>query len=380
MSLIKNIQKIFSQSEEIFEKEIQTLRKNNLKSKKEIKMQKVKVAVNGFGRIGRAFVRQAFEIGELEIVAINDLGNIENLAYLLRYDTVYKKANFEIEVLPGKLKLFNEKRSMEIVFVSEKIPENLPWGKLGVDVVVESTGLFTKFADAKVHIEKAGAKKVVISAPAKDEPSNINEATVLMGINQEKLKNCTITSNASCTTNAASPLISILDENFGIEKALLSTTHGYTASQALVDAPSKKDFREGRAAAQNIVPSSTGAAIAVTKAFPKLENLFDGISLRVPVPAGSIVDVTFISKKNTTAEEVNEVLKKASKDKKWEGIFTVTEEDLVSSDILGEPYASIADLQFTRVVGGNLIKVLAWYDNESGYTRTLIKHVLEIGQ
>jgi glyceraldehyde 3-phosphate dehydrogenase len=359
-------------------------------------MAKVTVGINGFGRIGRAFVRQAMEIPQLEIVAINDLGNIENLAYLLKYDTVYKKAALHIKVLepgvqadpkkpelvavPGKILIANELHQSEVVFVSERNPENLPWKKLGVDVVVECTGLFTKFSDAKIHIDKAGARKVVISAPAKDEPTNDEEGTILMGINDERLKICHVTSNASCTTNASSPLIAILDESLGIEKALLSTTHGYTASQALVDAPNKKDFREGRAAAQNIVPSSTGAAIAVTKAFPKLNNLFDGISLRVPVPAGSIVDVTFISKKNTTALEVNQILQKAAKEKRWEGIFTVTEEDLVSSDILGEAYASIADLQFTRVVGGNLVKVLAWYDNESGYTRTLVKHVLEIGQ
>lgn len=352
---------------------------------------KVRVAINGFGRIGRAFVRQALEREDISVVAINDLGNIDNLAYLLKYDTVYKQAKFPVEVLekgvqadpkkpevmpvPGKMKV----GSMEVVFLSERNPENLPWKDLDIDVVVESTGLFTKFSDARVHI-KAGAKKVVISAPAKDDAVDADEGTVLLGINDTNLKNMCVTSNASCTTNAASPLIAILDEKIGIEKALLSTTHGYTASQALVDAPSKKDFREGRAAAQNIVPSSTGAAIAVTKAFPKLTGLFDGISLRVPVPAGSIVDVTFISKRETTKEEVNKILKESAKDKRWEGIFTVTEEDLVSSDILGEPYASIADLQFTRVVGGNLVKVLAWYDNESGYTRTLVKHVLEIGK
>jgi glyceraldehyde 3-phosphate dehydrogenase len=354
---------------------------------------KVRVAINGFGRIGRAFVRQAMEEGtidKIELVAINDLGNIENLAYLLKYDTVYKKAQFDIEVIdkgvqadpkkpeikpvPGKLKI----GPYTVAFVSEKNPEALPWGALKVDVVVESTGLFTKYSDAGVHI-KAGARKVVISAPAKDDPTGPGQGTILMGINNEKLSTCSITSNASCTTNAASPLIAILDEKIGIEKALLSTTHGYTASQALVDAPNKKDFREGRAAAQNIVPSSTGAAIAVTKAFPKLDKLFDGISLRVPVPAGSIVDVTFISKRPTTAEEVNKCLMEASKEARWAGIFSATEEDYVSSDILGSHFASIADLQFTRVVGGNLIKVLAWYDNESGYTRTLVRHVIETG-
>lgn len=386
------IKRVLEKTEEEFEQEIQNLRLN-----KKIKMgnsKRIRVAINGFGRIGRAFVRQALEaenLDKIQIVAINDLGNIENLAYLLKYDTVYKHAEFPIEILdkgvqadpkkpeikpvPGKLKIGEQ----EVVFVSEKVPENLPWKNLDVDVVVESTGLFTKFGDARVHI-KAGAKKVVISAPAKDDPTSPDEATVLMGVNDDKLKTCIVTSNASCTTNASSPLIAILDEAIGIEKAVLSTTHGYTASQALVDAPNKKDFREGRAAAQNIVPSTTGAAIAVTKAFPKLTGLFDGISMRVPVPAGSIVDVTFISKRSTTVEEVNECLKQASLEKRWEGIFGVTEEDLVSSDILGSHFASIADLQFTKVIGGNLVKVLAWYDNESGYTRTLVKHVIEIGK
>ena len=204
--------------------------------------------------------------------------------------------------------------------------------------------------------------------------------TILLGINEEKFGTCDITSNASCTTNAASPLIGILHEALGIEKAVLSTTHGYTASQSLVDGPSKKDLREGRAAACNIVPSSTGAAIAVTEAFPDLKGLFDGISLRVPVPAGSIVDVTFISKKNTTAEEVNEILKKAAGSEKWSKIFAVTEEPLVSSDILGESHGSIADLAMTRVIGGNLVKVLGWYDNEMSYTHTLVDHVIKTGQ
>jgi len=198
-------------------------------------------------------------------------------------------------------------------------------------------------------------------------------------VNEEKFGTCDITSNASCTTNAASPLIAILHEAVGIEKAILNTVHGYTASQALVDGPSKKDMREGRAAAQNIVPSSTGAAIAVTKAFPELKGLFDGISIRVPVPAGSIVDVTFIAKRSTTAEEINSILKKASSDSHWSKIFTVTEEPLVSSDILGSRYGCIADLKMTRVVDGNLVKVLGWYDNEMGYTYTLIDHVIKTG-
>ena len=245
--------------------------------------------------------------------------------------------------------------------------------------MVESTGLFTSYDKAAVHLT-AGAKKVVISAPSKGGDGSVKGETILMGVNEEKFGTCDVTSNASCTTNAASLLIAILDENFGIEKAVLNTVHGYTASQALVDGPSKKDLREGRAAAQNIVPSSTGAAIAVTQAFTKLEGLFDGISIRVPVPAGSIVDVTFISKKNTTAEEVNDVLRKAAGSDRWKNIFSATDEELVSSDILGSHYGSIADLKMTRVVGGNLIKVMAWYDNEAGYTNMLIDHVIKTGK
>ncbi len=336
---------------------------------------KIKVAINGAGRIGRAFYKLARESKEIDVVAINDLGDIENIAYLLKYDTVYTKSSFEVEVKDGNLIIDGDK----IKFLSEKDPLKLPWKELEVDVVVESTGFFTTYAGSKAHLD-AGAKRVVVTAPMKDEPvAGVEGGTVLMGVNEEKLSTCLITSNASCTTNAGSPLISILDEAIGIEKAILNTAHGYTASQSLVDGPSKKDFREGRAAAQNIVPSSTGAAIAVTKAFTKLEGLFDGISMRVPVVAGSLVDVTFIAKKDTTREEVNEILKKASEDDRWSGVFTVTEEKLVSSDILGSPYGAIADLNFTRVVGGNLVKVLAWYDNEVGYCHTLLAHVIKLG-
>lgn len=335
---------------------------------------KLRVAVNGFGRIGRAFVKLAWERPEIEIVAVNDLGSIESLAYLLKYDTVYRTWNHEVShderniLVDGK----------QIQFIQEKDTTKLPWRELAIDVVVESTGLFTSYDKAKFHIDD-GAKKVVISAPAKEENGEVRGETILIGVNEDKFGTCDISSNASCTTNAASPLIAILHESLGIEKAILNTVHGYTASQALVDGPSKKDLREGRAAAQNIVPSSTGAAIAVTKAFPELEGLFDGISIRVPVPAGSIVDVTFISKKETTAEEVNEILTKASQNPGWKNIFAVTNEPLVSSDILGNSHASIADLAMTRVVGGNLVKVMGWYDNEMGYTHTLIEHVIKTG-
>ena len=341
-------------------------------------MKKIRVAINGFGRIGRAFLKVARERQEIEIVAVNDLGSLENFAYLLKYDTAYGVSPFEVSVNAKSNSLVVD--GQEIMFISEKDPTQLPWKKLGIDIVVESTGLFTSADKAQAHID-AGAKRVVITAPIKDAPdAKVKGETVLMSMNESKLETCQISSNASCTTNAGSPLIAILDEAIGIEKALLNTVHAYTASQALVDGPSKKDLREGRAAAQNVVPSSTGAAIAITKVATQLAGKFDGISIRVPVVTGSIVDVTFVSKRDTTAEEVNGILKKAASEPRWNGIFTVTEEDLVSSDIRGNRHASIADLAFTRVVGGNLVKVLAWYDNEMGYTYTLVEHVIKAGR
>lgn len=337
-------------------------------------MKTINVAINGFGRIGRAFLKVAWDRPEITIVAVNDLGSIESLAYLLRHDTVYRNWHHTVEVQGTNLVIDGK----VVTFVSEKDTTKLPWAQHNVDVVVESTGLFTAFDKAQFHIE-CGSKKVVISAPAKGSDGSVAGETILLGVNEDKFGTCDITSNASCTTNAASPLIGIMEEALGIEKAILNTVHGYTASQALVDGPSKKDLREGRAAAQNIVPSSTGAAIAVTKAYPQLEGLFDGISIRVPVPAGSIVDVTFIAKKNTTAEEVNTILKKAALDPRWKGIFAITEEPLVSSDILGNAHPCIADLEMTRVVGGNLVKIMGWYDNEMGYTHTLVDHVVKTG-
>jgi glyceraldehyde 3-phosphate dehydrogenase len=328
-------------------------------------MKKIRVAINGFGRIGRAFYKVAKKNPEIEIVAVNDLTSIENVKYLLKYDSVYGMSDLTLD---------------GVEYLSEKDPTKLPWAKLEIDIVVESTGLFTSSDKAQAHIV-AGAKRVVVSAPIKDDPmSVIKGATILMGMNEDKLSTCEISSNASCTTNAGSPVLAILDEAIGVEKAVLNTVHAYTASQSIVDGPAKKDMREGRAAAQNIVPSTTGAAIAVTKVMTHLEGLFDGISIRVPVVAGSIVDVTFIAKKNTSVEEVNSILKKAASDERWKGIFTVTEENLVSSDIKGNPHASIADLAFTKVVGGNLVKVLAWYDNEMGYTHTLVRHVIQAGR
>jgi len=337
--------------------------------------QKIRVGINGFGRIGRAFLRLSHNHPDIDVVAVNDLGDLENLAYLLTYDTAYGKAPFNVEARDGKL--FVDGR--EVAVLSEKDPSHIPWGTLGVTVVVESTGLFESYDKANAHL-LGGAKRVVISAPGKEDPSGaVQGVTVLMGINENRLSDCAITSNASCTTNAASPLIQILHEAIGIEHAMLNTVHGYTATQKLVDAPDAKDWRRGRAAAQNIVPSSTGAAISVTEAIPDLKGKFDGIALRVPVIVGSVADVTFVAKRDTSKEEVNTILTNASHDPRWSSVFAVTNEQLVSSDILNTPYASIADLSFTRVIG-NLVKVLAWYDNESGYARTLIDHVVKAGR
>lgn len=334
----------------------------------------VRVAINGFGRIGRNFMRSAFGRSDFEIVAVNDLGSLDNLAYLLTYDSVYGRAPFEVEMVEGGLKV-GEK---EVKFLSEREPAKLPWKDLNIDIVVESTGFFTKFGDAKQHMD-AGAKRVVISAPAKDEPaeSGVRGATILMGVNHDQLATCDISSNASCTTNATSPVVAVLKEAIGIEKAILNTVHAYTATQSLVDGPAKKDLRSGRAAALNIIPATTGAAIATTKAHTELEGKFDGIAMRVPVAVGSIVDLTFIARRETTAEEINEVLRKAADDPRWKNILAATDEPIVSSDIIGARVGSIADLSFTRVVGGNLVKVLAWYDNETSYTQTLVEHVAE---
>lgn len=335
----------------------------------------IRVAINGAGRIGRAFLKAAYDRDELEVAALNDLTSIENIAYLLKYDTVYGISPFEVKVKDAETLLVGGK---EVKYLSVKDPATLPWKDLNIDVVVESTGLFTEYEKARAHIT-AGAKKVVISAPAKGEPASESEGMVLMSVNCDTLKEKVISSNASCTTNASSPVISVLNETLGIEKAILNTTHAYTASQALVDGPSKKDMREGRAAAMNMVPSSTGAALAVGKVITELKGKFDGISVRVPVVAGSLADITFISKKETTAEEVNKILTDASKTDRWSKYLGVSDEDLVSSDIVGTSYASIVDLAMTRVVGGNLVKVLAWYDNERGYTETLVDHVIKTG-
>lgn len=339
----------------------------------------IKIAINGFGRIGRLFFRRAFEETEVDIVAINDLGDVENLAYLLKYDTVYGRYKKEIRFASSGSQVKLSVDGKEINFFQEKEPLKLPWSKLDVDVVVESTGFFDSYEKAKMHLE-AGAKRVVITAPAQDDDGDDGQ-TMLMGINGENGKMTAITSNGSCTTNAASPVIQILSENPGIEKAILNTVHALTSMQTIVDSPTKgRSFRYGRAGGYNIVPSPTGAAIAVTRVVKGLAGKFDGVAMRVPLITGSIADITFVSKRKTSVEEINAILKIAAKEKCWQGIFTTTEDQIVSSDIIGEPYGAIADLNFTRVVDGNLVKVLSWYDNEWGYVTTLVEHVKKVAE
>ena len=331
-----------------------------------------KIAINGFGRIGRIFFRQAFGNPDVDIVAINDLGSAANLAYLLKYDTVYGRYNKPVQMANGKMMVDGK----EIVLLQEKDPSKLPWKDMGIDVVVESTGVFDSRVKAAVHLD-AGAKRVVISAPAKDDTT----PTATPNVGVDILSKDKITSNASCTTNAVNPVMAVMMQNPGIEKALLTTVHGYTATQGLVDGPDKYgDFRRARAAAQNIVPSTTGAAKATTRVITALEGKFDGIAIRVPVISGSLIDVTFVSPRPTSKEEINDIFKKAAVAPEWQGILTVTEEPLVSTDILATEYGAIVDLALTRVADGNLVKVFAWYDNEWGYSAMLLRHVLEVSK
>lgn len=338
-----------------------------------------RIAINGFGRIGRLFFRLAFGRPEFEFVAINDLGECDNLVYLLKYDTVYGRYEKPVETKVEGEKKYLVIDGKKILFLQEKDPSMLPWKDLDVDVAVESTGVFESFEKASAHL-KAGAKRVVLTAPAKDEDGP-NGRTVLLGVNEDAMKTCLITSNGSCTTNATHPVVQIMHEAIGVKKAFLTTTHGYTATQNLVDGPAKgKDWRRGRAAAQNIVPSFTGAALSVTRAVTPLEGKFDGMALRVPVVSGSAGQIIFLASRPTTVEEVNDAFRKAAKDPRWKNILKVTEDQLVSADIVGEPYGAIIDLSFTRVVDGDLVAVLSWYDNEMGYSQTLVDHVLKSGR
>ena len=334
-------------------------------------MSVTRVAINGFGRIGRSAFKIAFERSDIEVVAINDLTDTKTLAYLLKYDSNYGTYKYYVSsddtgiIVDGK----------HIAVLSERDPKSLPWRGMSIDVVIESTGFFTKSEDASKHIQ-AGAKRVVISGPTKSEDVD----TIVLGANDEKIITSTpVVSNASCTTNSLGAAMAILDANFGIEKSMLTTVHSYTASQKVQDAPAK-DPREGRNAAENIVPTSTGAAIAVTKVLPGLRGKFDGISMRVPTPVVSISDVTVLLSRNVTAEEINSVFIKASKEPFYQGVLTVSDNPLVSRDYIGSSYSGIVDLALTRVVDGNLVKLCIWYDNEWGYSNRLIELVADIGR
>ncbi len=331
----------------------------------------IKLAINGFGRIGRCAFKIAFDRKDIEIVAINDLTDNKTLAHLLQYDSSYGTYSKKVTSDDDNLIVDGKK----IRALSEKDPAALPWKKLGVDVVIESTGFFTDPEKAKAHLD-AGAKKVVISAPAKGEGAK----TIVLGVNEDVLEDSdTIISNASCTTNCIAPVMKVLEDNFGIEKAMMTTVHSYTASQKLQDAPAK-DLREARAAAENIVPTTTGASKAAALAIPSLKDKFNGLSVRVPTPVVSLSDITAVVKRDVTKEEINDVFKKAAREAYYEGILDVTEEELVSCDFRGNSHSCIVDLPLTDVVAGNLIKVVAWYDNEWGYSNRLVELTADFGK
>lgn len=334
-------------------------------------MAKTKVAINGFGRIGRNAFKVAFERSDLEIVAINDLTDTKTLAHLLKHDSNYGTYGHDVGHDEKNIKV--DGKSIQVL--AEKDPAKLPWKKLEIDVVIESTGFFVDPAKAKAHVE-AGAKKVVISAPAKGEGAH----TVVLGVNEDVLdESGAIFSNASCTTNCITPVAAVIESAFGIDKAMMTTVHSYTASQKLQDAPAK-DLREARNAAENIVPTTTGASIAAAKALPQLEGVFGGMSIRVPTPVVSLSDFVIITKRPVTVEEVNDAFKKAVKEPYYQGILDVTEEELVSSDFIGNSHSAIVDLNLTAVIGGTMLKVVAWYDNEWGYSNRLVEVVADIGK
>ena len=326
------------------------------------------IGINGFGRIGRASLKVIMDTPGLELVAINDLLTIENAVYLLKYDSVYGIYNKEVNSNGDVLQIGDKK----IKYLSVKNPADLPWKDLQVDTVIESTGLFTNREDAEKHIH-AGAKHVVISGPTK----SVDTPTIVHGVNTQDGK-VAIFSCASCTTNNISPVIEIIGRRIGIKKAILNTIHAYTASQSLVDGPSKKKPRMGRAAAMNLVPATTGAAIAMIKALPKYQGKFDGIAIRTPVVVGSISDITFVAERPTSAEEINQVLKEEAATDRYKKVVSVSDEPLVSTDIIQRTFASIVDAEMTRVVDGDLCKIMAWYDNEWGFTNQMFRQIQEI--
>ena len=335
-----------------------------------------RIAINGLGRIGRTFLKLALDRADLEVVAANDISSPESLSYLLRYDTVYGRSSAPVAVEREGDRQWLRLGARRIRLLAERAPERLPWRELDVDVVVEATGAFETYAAARRHLE-AGAAHVVLTAPAKDEDGD-DGRTVLMGVNPGDVRLSRVSSNGSCTTNSSASVVEVIREHIGVRKAMLNTVHGYTATQSLVDSPVRgADVRRGRAAAMNIVPSTTGAAIAVTRAIPSLRDRFDGVALRVPVLAGSLSSIVLVAERETSAAELNGILERAARDDRWRGVMATTRDPLVSSDIVGEPYGAIVDLSLTKVIDGDLCAVYSWYDNEFGFTTTLLAHVVE---
>ncbi|MFO7850957.1 MAG: type I glyceraldehyde-3-phosphate dehydrogenase [Bacteroidales bacterium] len=320
------------------------------------------VAINGLGRIGRASLKIILDRSDMELVAVNDLVPVSNLAYLLKYDTAYGRYQREIKHDEGSLIIDGKK----IRVFNEKDPSKLPWKDMSVDIVFECTGIFTSRDELKKHID-AGAQKVILSAPAKGD----DISTIVYGVNTEE-GDKQIISCASCTTNCITPVVEIMKRRIGIEKAIMTTVHAYTSTQGIVDGPAKK-VRRGRAGAANLVPTSTGAAVATGKALPDVQGKFDGVAIRCPVPVGSISDIVFLTSKEVTAEEINEIFREEAAGEKYKGILGVAEDEFVSSDIIGDPRASIVDTAMTKVVDGNLVKVMSWYDNEWGYASQMVK-------
>jgi glyceraldehyde 3-phosphate dehydrogenase len=325
------------------------------------------VAINGFGRIGRATFKIILDTPELDLVALNDIVPLENLVYLLKYDTVYGRYDKSVEISDGNLVVDGK----ECAFLQERDPAQLPWGEMDVDIAFECTGVFRTGEDLRKHLE-AGAKFAILSAPAKSE----DVPTVVHGVNVPSGETRVI-SCASCTTNSITPVAEVMERRLGVQKAMLTTIHAYTASQSIVDAPSKK-IRRGRAGAVNFVPTSTGAAIATTKALPQLEGKFDGIAVRGPIPIGSVSDLVFLTEQGTTVEEVNNIFREEAETDKYRGILGVTDDPIVSSDIVGDPHATVVDLGMTTVVAGNLVKVMAWYDNEWGFSNQMVREGVRI--
>ncbi len=328
-----------------------------------------KVAINGFGRIGRAAFKVVLDTPELELMAVNDIAPLDNLAYLLKYDSVYGKYDKSVEVKDSNLVVDGK----EYPFLQERDPADLPWEDMGVDIALECTGFFRTAEGLEKHLQ-AGAKFAILSAPAKSE----GVPTVVHGVKvpDESIK---MLSCASCTTNCITPVVEVMDRRFGVAKAIMTTIHAYTSTQAIVDGPSKK-IRRGRAAAANFVPTSTGAAIATTQVLPELEGRFDGVAVRAPIPVGSISDIIFVTETDTSVDEVNDTFREEAASERYQGILGVSEDPIVSSDIVGDPRASVVDVGMTQVVDGNLVKVMSWYDNEWGFTNQMIREALRVAE